>query len=292
MKPDLIVDAHQHFLAPGRFEYPWLNDRLEPIAHAYGPDDLEPLLRACNVDRTVLVQAIHDLGETRWLLEIAERTTWIAGVVGWVDLASGDTGSQLAALRESPGGELLVGIRHLAHDEPDPAWLTGMDVRRGLATLAAACVPFDLLLRPRELPAAIELARAFPGLGFVVDHIAKPLVGAGWAAAGEWASGLATLAREPNVCCKLSGLVTEASWETWAVADLRPFVEHVFEAFGPERVLFGSDWPVCELAAGYDAVVGAAQALTATLSASDRNAVFGGNAVSFYGLAATTASPG
>lgn len=278
----LIVDAHQHFLSPATFSYPWL-DEGSRIDGEFGPADLEPLLRTSGIDATVLVQALHDPEESLWMLAIARETPWIAGVVGWVDLTGRDVDGQLARLREAPGGELLVGIRDQPGDGVLP-WRDRRDVATGLAALAAHDMPFDLLLQPPDLPGAIDVARAHPTLRLVVDHLAKPEIAAGWAAAGGWARDLATIAREPNVWCKLSGLVTEASWDTWSVADLEPFVAHAFDCFGPRRILFGTDWPVCELAAGYAEVVDATRELTAAFSDDERSAIFGRNGATFYGL--------
>ncbi len=188
----------------------------------------------------------------------------------------------IAALRAGTGGERLVGIRHQVHDEVDPGWLLREDVRNGLQAVARAGLTFDLLVRPRELPAALATVRALPGLRFVIDHLAKPPI-----ASGElepWASLLAPFGALPNVSCKLSGMATEADPERWAVDDLRAFAAHALEVFGPERVMFGSDWPVCLLAAAYHRVVDAARQLTAGLTEAERQEVFGGTATAIYGL--------
>jgi L-fuconolactonase len=203
-------------------------------------------------------------------------------VVGWVDLTDPGVGGTLDALRGGPGGEWLVGIRHQVHDEPDPDWLLRPDVRRGLAAIEAADLTYDFLVRPRELPAALVIAREMPDLRFVLDHLAKPTIRSG--ATEPWATLLSPFAELPNVACKLSGLVTEADRATWQVADLAPFVEIALETFGPRRLMFGSDWPVCLLAASYADVVAAARDLTAQLSGGERASVFGGAAESAYGL--------
>jgi L-fuconolactonase len=233
----VIVDAHQHFWDPDRADYPWMTDELR---RRYGPEDLAPLLREHGVAGTVVVQARHSLDETRELLTLAAATPFVLGVVGWVDL-TGDVAGQLADLDGA-----LVGIRHQVHDEPDPDWLLGDDVQRGLAAVAAAGLVYDLLVRARELPAAVETARRHPELTFVLDHAAKrPRTD------GGWAEGVTALAALPNVRCKLSGLFTEF--------DPVGTAAYALERFGPERCLFGSDWPVCLLAAGYGdalAVVG------------------------------------
>jgi L-fuconolactonase len=218
----VIVDAHQHFWDPSRADYPWMTDELR---RRYAPEDLEPLLVEHGVTGTVVVQARHSLDETRELLEIAASKPFVLGVVGWVDL-TGSIASQLGELEGT-----LVGVRHQVHDEPDAAWLLRDDVQRGLAEVGAAGLAYDLLVRPRELPAAVEAARRNPGTKFVLDHAAKRPRDD-----GAWAEGVAALAELPNVACKLSGLFTEF--------DPEGTVERALAWFGPERCMFGSDWPV------------------------------------------------
>ena len=225
----MIVDSHQHFWDPERADYPWMTDDLR---RRFGPDDLEPVLRAHGVAGTVLVQARHSLDETHELLEIARSTPFVLGVVGWVDL-TGDVATQIAGL-EGP----LVGVRHQVHDEPDAAWLLRDDVQRGLAAVGEVGLVYDLLVRERELPAAVETVRRHPRIRFVLDHVAKrPPIDRGWA------SGVAELAGLPNVVCKLSGLFTES--------DPEGTVELALAWFGADRCMFGSDWPVCLLASEY-----------------------------------------
>jgi L-fuconolactonase len=277
-----VIDAHHHLLDPARFDYPWLTPELAAIDRRFGTDDLAPELSAAGVDRTILVQTIGSLEETREFLATAASVPFIGGVIGWVDLTDRGVGGTLDTLRGGPGGEWLVGIRHQVHDEPDPDWLLRPDVRRGLAAIDAAGLAYDLLVRRRELPAALIVARDMAGLRFVIDHAAKPPIRSGMSE--PWASLLRPFGELPNVSCKLSGLVTEAASTTWQVADLAPFVEIALETFGPSRLLFGSDWPVCLLAASYADVVAAAQDLTAGLSSAERAAVFGGAAEAWYGL--------
>jgi L-fuconolactonase len=234
----MIVDAHQHFWDPERADYPWMTDELR---RRYGPEDLEPVLRAHGVDGTVVVQARHSLDETRELLELARSTPFVLGVVGWVDL-TGDVAAQLAGL-DGP----LVGVRHQVHDEPDPSWLLRGDVQRGLAAVGEAGLVYDLLVRTRELPAARETVRRHPELQFVLDHVAKRPPDD-----GPWTAAVRGLAEYPNVACKLSGLFTEF--------DPAGTVERALDWFGPERCMFGSDWPVCLLAAEYgDTLAGVGQ---------------------------------
>ena len=229
----MIVDAHQHFWDPARADYPWMDDG--PLRRRFGPEDLEPLLRLNGVAGTVVVQARQELDESRELLAIAASTPFVLGVVGWLDL-TGDVAAQLGEL-DGP----LVGLRHLVHDEPDPEWLLRKDVQRGLAAVAEADLTYDLLVRTRELPAAIDTVRRHPALRFVLDHVAKAPHDPSEHAA--WAKSVATLAELPNVTCKLSGLFTEA--------DPHGTVERALRWFGPERCMWGSDWPVCTLAADY-----------------------------------------
>jgi L-fuconolactonase len=244
-----VIDAHVHFWG-GRLD--WMTEGMAVLHRALGPEELRPSLAANGIDRIVVVQTQSSLEETRRFLALAETSDLVAGVVGWVDLTAPDVAAALAELCESPG---LVGIRHQVHDEPDPAWLLRDDVRRGLRAVQDAGLAYDLLVRPRELPAALEVARAFPELRLVIDHAAKPPV-----ASGElepWAGRMAPFAELEHVSCKVSGLVTEANWERWSAADLVPYVSRLAAWFGPERLLFGSDWPVCLLAASYDEVVAA-----------------------------------
>jgi L-fuconolactonase len=277
------VDAHHHFWDPTRTTYPWMvGDALDPIRKPFGPADLVPELAAQGISGTVLVQTISSLAETREFLGLAAAREFIWGVVGWVDLTSATVGDDLDALRATPGGDRLVGIRHQVHDEPDPDWLSRADVRRGLAAVQARGLRYDLLVRARELPAAVEAVGAFPDVQFVLDHIAKPRIADGEDA--EWRDRMAPLAALPNVAVKLSGMVTEADWAAWTPADLRPFVGAVVDWFGVERLMFGSDWPVCLLAASYGGVVGGLDEALGALSADDQAAVFGQNAVDFYGL--------
>lgn len=261
----MIVDAHQHFWDPARADYPWMTGEAAALRRRYGPADLAPLLAEHGVDGTVVVQARASLDETRELLELAAATPFVLGVVGWVDLTDPDVASVLAGL-----GEGLVGVRHQVHDEPDPAWLLRDDVQRGLAAVGDAGLAYDLLVRTAELPAAVETARRLPELRLVLDHVAKPPLRGGDLDA--WAAGVTPLAACPNVTCKLSGLFTEAA----PGADLAPVVERALEWFGPERCMFGSDWPVCTLATGYGA--------TLELLRSAGEAVLAETAIRAYGL--------
>ena len=279
-----VVDAHQHILDPDRAPYPWMTQEVDALRRPFPLDELLPQLAAAGVDGTVVVQARTELDETRELLALAATAPALLGVVGWADLTDPALGDVLAELRAGPGGERLVGIRHPAHDEPDPRWLLRADVRRGIATVGRSGLAVDLLVRPREMPAALELVRGEPGTRFVVDHLGKPPMADG--TLEPWATLLAGLAGLPNTWCKLSGLVTEAAWDAWTVDALRPYVDAALERFGASRLLYGSDWPVCLLAASYETVIATARTLTDGLSEAERAAVFGGNAEDVYRLGA------
>ncbi len=233
-EPHPRIDAHHHFWDPTRATYPWMvGDALDPVRRPFTPDDLAPELAAQRISGTVLVQTISSLGETREFLELAARTDFVWGVVGWVDLTSARVADDLDALIAGTGGKRLAGIRHQVHDESDPEWLGRADVRRGLVAVQERGLAYDLLVRARELPAAIETVRALPDLQFVLDHIAKPRIAEG--KDPEWQERMPGLAALPNVAVKLSGMVTEANWASWTPADLRPFVASVVDWFGAGR---------------------------------------------------------
>lgn len=233
------------------------------------------------VDRTVLVQTACTTAETMWLLETAATTPVVESVVGWVDLTAADVTEAIRRLQMSPHGSLLSGIRHQVQAEPDPHWLARADVLRGLKAVGAAGLVYDILTLPHQLDGATAAVERLPQVVFVLDHLSKPDIRSGEYA--SWATDLRRLARHPNVHAKLSGLVTEADWHTWTVADLRPVVDVAIDAFGPERLLVGSDWPVCLLAATYDQVMDTAEELTGELAGEARERVFGGNAYRLYG---------
>jgi L-fuconolactonase len=278
------VDAHHHLWDPALRDYPWMHGiALAPIRRQYTVDDLRYLAASAGMDRTVLVQTVSDLAETEEFLATAAASDGlIAGVVGWVDLTAADVGDQLARLKTVPGGDRLVGVRHQVEDEPDPEWLLRPDVVRGLRAVGAAGLVYDLLVRVSQLPAARTVAQRLPDVQFVLDHAAKPPIAA--SETEPWATELGALAKQTNVACKLSGLVTEARWEDWDVQRIRPYAECILDAFGPDRVLFGSDWPVCELAGAYAEVVALARDLIAGLSATERADILGAAARRIYAL--------
>ena len=274
-----MIDAHQHFWQVGRFDYPWMKTDNTVLYRDYLPSDLQPVLRENGVSQTVLVQASNSVAESRWLLQLADEHSLIAGVVGWVDLMSLETASQLEELTAHPK---FKGVRHLVESEPHDDWLVHGEVLNGLKLLAAFDLSYDLLVHTRHLPYARQVAEECPELSLVIDHLAKPPIATGEFA--DWARELKPLAAFPNVHCKLSGLVTEANWTTWKNEDLRPYVDYALEIFGAERLMFGSDYPVCLLAASYKQVLESFQELTKNLSTADQDRIFGGNAASFYRL--------
>jgi len=278
----LVVDAHHHFWDPATRDYRWLTEDLAAIRRRFGPEDLAPLVGRAGIDRTILVQTISSIDETREFLATASATAFIGGVVGWVDLTDAAVGNTIAELTAGEGGSLLVGIRHQVHDEPDPAWLLRPGVNRGIAAVGAAGLVYDLLIRPRELPSALATVRAHPDVAFVIDHMAKPPIRVG--EIEPWLSLIRPFGELENVACKVSGLVTEADWGSWRLADLQPFVDAAIEVFGPDRLMFGSDWPVCLVAASYDEVLGAARSATVGLSPSERDQLYGETARRVYGL--------
>lgn len=278
----MIVDAHHHFWDPSRAEYPWMTANLDPIRRRFGPEDLAVELGRTGVQQTILVQTRASLDETREFLATAAATPFVGGVIGWVDLADPAVEDQIDAIRGGPGGERLVGIRHQVHDEPDEDWLLQPDVQRGLRAVQDAGLVFDLLVRARELPAALATVRAHPDVRFVIDHLAKPSFADG--VTQPWADRLAAFGPLANAWCKVSGLVTEAAWDAWQPKQVAPYVDHALRVFGTNRLLFGSDWPVCLLAASYEEVLGLARETLARLSSDEQSAVFGGNAIEVYEL--------
>jgi L-fuconolactonase len=278
----LTIDAHQHFWQLSQpFNYRWLDAAaLAAIRRDFLPEDLEPHHRAVGIDRTVVVQTQHDIRENHWALDLADKTPFIAGVVGWVDLASAECKRQLLEVIEHPK---FVGVRHVTQDEPDDDFIVRDDVLRGLRVLESRGVPFDLLFHPMHLRHAAALAARLPDLPMVIDHLAKPHIREH--RINDWLPDFQAAARHPNVYCKLSGMVTEADWVRWTVDDLKPYVHAALDAFGPDRLMFGSDWPVCTVAATYFEVHEALDQALGPLSDPERAKIFGATAARFYGLA-------
>jgi len=278
-----IIDAHHHVWDLAVRDQDWINGpALAPLRRDFLLADYQPVAKANGVAASVVVQTVTVPGETPELLALADASDLIAGVVGWTDLTTPDIADRIAGLKERPGGGKLVGLRHQVQSEPDPDWLTRPDVLRGLAAVARAGLIYDLVITAGQLSASARAAAAVPDLVFVLDHLGKPPIAAG--RTEPWAQDLRRLAALPNTVAKLSGLVTEADRRRWQVADLRPYAEVALDAFGPARLMFGSDWPVCTLAASYPDVLAAARDLTVGLTSAECEAVFAGTALSVYGL--------
>ncbi len=273
------IDAHQHFWNYSTVEYSWIRAGMERLARDYRPADLAAVAVGQGVAGSVAVQARQSLEETRWLLGLADESHLIKGVVGWVDLRSGRVAEEIAAFAEHPK---FIGVRHVVQDEPDPRFLLGDAFVRGLRQLHACGLVYDLLLYPPQLPAAVELAGLLPEQSFVLDHLAKPRIKTGGIA--EWRHDIEALAAHDNVACKLSGIVTEAAWHQWKQDDFTPYLDVALAAFGPERLMFGSDWPVCLLSGEYADVVGIIDGFISTLTPAEQSRIWGDTACRVYGL--------
>lgn len=276
------IDSHHHFWDPKRGDYPWMLGPALPIRRIFTPDDMRPLLAPAGVQKTILVQTWSSYEESQEFLELAEATDFIAGVVAWVDLMATDVDKQLDGLLAGPGGKWLVGIRHQVHDEADPRWLCRPDVRRGLRAVQARGLVYDLLIRPRELAAALETIRALPDLRFVIDHIAKPEISKDGFA--RWSKLIKPFGKTANVWCKLSGMVTEADWATWMPEQITPYIVEVLNIFGPGRCMMGTDWPVSLLASEYQRTVDLVRDAIAGLDETSQRAVLWTAAVEAYRL--------
>ncbi len=278
-----VIDAHHHLWDLTVRDQDWITGpAMAKIRRNFAVDDLRPLAQAAGVSGTVLVQTVTVAAETPEMLAIAHAEPLVCGVVGWADLSSPSIGERLAELKNAPGGEYLVAIRHQVQSEPDPDWLRRDDVIQGLREVAAAGLAYDLVIRPEQLPSAANAVTTVPELTFVLDHAGKPPIAT--RALQPWARAIREFAARPNTVCKLSGLVTEAAPGA-ATVDFRPYAVVIMEAFGSERLMFGSDWPVCLLASDYAGVVELAQILTAGLSEAERESVFAGTAARVYGIA-------
>lgn len=274
------IDAHQHFWRYVPAEFGWIDARMGRIARDFLPADLAPALAASGFDGSLAVQARSSLAETRFLLDLARSTPSVRGVVGWVDLCADDVRGVLDGLAHE---RALVGLRHLVQDEPDERFLLRPDFQRGLAALAGRALVYDVLVYPRQLEAVQRCVAAFPAQSFVLDHLAKPDIAR--RTREPWATHLRALGAFPNLACKVSGLVTEASWNAWSPDDFRFYLDTALATFGPERLLFGSDWPVCLLAArDHESVVELVATWAAALTPAERAALFGANAARLYHL--------
>src|SRR3989442_13438977 len=272
------IDAHQHFWIYNQREYGWIDEPMASIRHDLLPADLEPQVERNGFHGSVLVQVRQTLDETRWLLGLAARNSFILGVVGWVDLRSPRLRAELESFAENPK---LVGIRHIVQSEPDD-FLLQTDFLRGISMLEEFDLAYDILVYAKHLPIVPEFLKRFPRQRFVLDHLAKPPIKSG--AVDLWARGMRELPSFPNILAKVSGLVTETDWQTWKPEDIRPYLDVAFECFGPRRLMIGSDWPVCTVAASYPRVVNVVKDYLSGYAAEEREAVLGGNAAKFWRL--------
>jgi len=273
-----MIDSHQHFWTIARGDYGWMGPHVAPLLRDFTPDDLAPLMVRTGITRTIAVQAADSEAETEFLLQLAERTEFIAGVVGWLDMDSDVFPERLDHLGRSPR---FVGLRPMLQDLPDDRYILRPRVLRHLGLVADRGLALDVLIFPRHLPHVREALALTPGLRAVIDHMAKPEIAAG--TLDPWREGIAAVAALPDVSCKLSGLVTEAPAGSWTPDHLRPYVDHVVDCFGPDRLMFGSDWPVCTLAASYAEVNNAARLLTARhFGPAEMDKLFFTNAARFY----------
>jgi L-fuconolactonase len=271
------LDAHQHFWTYSPTEHTWMTDNMGTLKHDFLPQDLEPLLAGIGFDGCITVQARQNLEETRWLLELAEQHSFIKGVVGWVDLRSDRLSAQLERFASHPK---LVGVRHVVHDEVDDNFMLREDFRCGIAQLLDFNLTYDLLLFPKHLPVAVQLAKEFPQQPFVLDHIAKPGIAEGLVS--PWREDLQTLANLPNVFCKLSGMVTEAKWNQWRPTEFHRYLDIVLDAFGSSRLMIGSDWPVCTLSGEYEPVMKIVVDYVQRLPLAAQAEILGDNCARFY----------
>jgi L-fuconolactonase len=273
----MIIDAHQHFWRYEPRAYAWIDDRMDALKRDFLPVDLVPHLDQASVEATIAVQTQHTVEETEWLLGLAGAHPFIAGVIGWVDLQADDVEATVARMSEHPA---LSGIRHIVQSEADDDFLLGSAFGRGIAALGPAGLAYDILIYPRHLAVAADFVARYPSQTFVLDHLAKPEIRRG--AIDEWANDLRRLAAAPNVWCKLSGLVTEADWGAWTAAQIEPYLEVAFGCFGAARLIAGSDWPVCTLAADYSRTMAVVRDYVARFTSAERDAVLGGNARTVY----------
>lgn len=274
-----MIDTHHHLWKYKPKDYGWMDDSMAVLKHDYLPEDLALELQNSGISGTVVIQARQTQEETRWLLELADENSFIKGVVGWLDLRSPDLEQQLMKFAAHPK---LVGVRHVIHDEADDDFMLGADFMKGIAQLEAYELCYDLLLFPRHLSRAVKLVRTFPNQHFVLDHLGKPQIKAG--KIEPWKSDIARLAGYPNVWCKLSGMVTEADHKQWHYKELLPYMDLVLNAFGPDWIMLGSDWPVCRLAGEYSEVLNVVHEFIKSLKNSDQEKILYQNAIDCYKL--------
>lgn len=270
------IDSHQHFWSLARGDYGWLTNTLAPIYRDFGPDDLAPLLARNKIGKTIIVQAAPTVAETHFMLGIAERTPFVAGVVGWADFEAADAPHVIVDLAANT---MLVGLRPMIHDIADDDWMLRDDLASAYEALIKHGLVFDALVQPRHLSRLNVLLQRYPALPVVVDHAAKPFIHE--RKLDPWRTDMSAIATHPNAVCKMSGMATEAMAD-WKAADLKPYVDHLLQVFGPARLLWGSDWPVLNLAGSYDRWMDATSKLLSHLGAADRDAILGGNAERIY----------
>jgi len=280
------IDSHQHFWKYNPAQHVWMTDAMGVLRRDYLPDELRPLLRASGFDGTIAVQARQMLEETEWLLKLADEHDFIRGVVGWVDLRSPKLREQLEIYGEHPK---LAGVRHVVHDEPDDHFMLRPEFRRGISQLREFGLTYDLLLFPRHLPIAVQLVTEFPDQPFVLDHIAKPPIREG--RISPWKEDLKRLAKFPAVFCKLSGMVTEAKWKQWHPEDFRRYLDIVIDAFGTDRVMIGSDWPVSTLSGDYASTMRIVVDYAEQFPPKVRDGILGGNGARFYHINRSSQTP-
>lgn len=273
------IDAHQHFWRYDAQRYDWITDEMSVIRRDFLPKDLLPELKANAIDASIAVQADQSEDETHFLLDLAAKHGTIAGVVGWIDLRADNLRARLDHFSQF---KKLRGFRHIVQAEPDDRFMSRPDFRRGIAALTDHGFTYDILIYPKQLPAAIDLVEKFPNQRFVIDHIAKPDIKSGRLA--PWDAQMKAIAAHPNVYCKVSGMVTETDWRNWRPSHFRPYLDVVFDAFGPDRVMFGSDWPVCLVAGSYTQVENVVAGYAENLPAADQAKIFGENGARFYSL--------
>jgi L-fuconolactonase len=274
------IDSHQHFWKVTRGDYHWMSPQIGVLCRDYLPNDVQPLLVKHRIDKTILVQAAQTRAETDFLLDLAAKHDFIAGVIGWLDMDSSTFADELDVYSRRPK---FLGVRPMLQDITDDAWILRPRVMDSLKIIAERELPFEFLTYTRHLPYVLEVLEVIPNLRAVVDHISKPEIKN--RKLDPWRSLMAEAAKHPGLHCKLSGIITEADHKTWTAEDLRPYIEHIVECFGHERVMFGSDWPVCLLAGSYDQVIAALQAVLQPQLGEDREGgIFGDNAASFYKL--------
>jgi L-fuconolactonase len=273
------IDSHQHFWSYSEEEYEWIDDKMGLLKKEFMPSDLAPLVESIGFDGTIAVQARQSIQETEWLLRFAERDDMIKGVVGWVPLCSSSVNDHLKRFSESAK---LVGVRHVLQDEPKERFMLSADFLNGMKCLGQYDLAYDILIYPKQLDEAAELVSMFPNQRFILDHIAKPLIKEG--IMDGWQVGLERIAQFPNVYCKLSGMVTEADWTDWKPAHIKPYLDVVFKAFGADRLMIGSDWPICTVVAPYKRVMGVVIDYISILSEEEQLAILGGNAIKAYKL--------